>query len=201
MAFENGRISNFEGLVTLSLTLDRVVLHTFVHHSLTSTYTPNFIEIKETFWGRTDEYLRPALLGSTLSKSRPKNGLLTLVSLASSPVVTVQFCNSGQICVNKWHLVLDGGRDHCKHDYHSCHWIQQQRSSAGTIHQRHLVTNTQSRPPAFTLQPTIMTKGRIALSSPLAVANRFVPHFRKYLNSLITQCRLSREQQGVCVEI
>ena len=49
---ENGRISNFEGLVTL--TLDRVILHTVVHHSSTSTYTPNFIEIKETFCGQMD---------------------------------------------------------------------------------------------------------------------------------------------------
>jgi len=51
-AFENGRISNFEGLVTL--TLDRVILHTIVHHSSTCTHTPNFIKIEETFCGRTD---------------------------------------------------------------------------------------------------------------------------------------------------
>ena len=54
IAFENGGISNFEGLVTL--TLDRVILHTVVHHSSTSTYTPNVTEIKETFVdGRTFE--------------------------------------------------------------------------------------------------------------------------------------------------
>ena len=52
MAFENGRISNFEGLVTL--TLDRVIVHTVVHQSLTSTYMPNVIEIEETFCGRMD---------------------------------------------------------------------------------------------------------------------------------------------------
>jgi len=51
-AYENGQISNFEGLVTL--TLDRVTLHTVVHHSLTSTYMPNFIEIKEMFCEQTD---------------------------------------------------------------------------------------------------------------------------------------------------
>jgi len=50
IAFENGRVSNFEGLMTL--TLDQVVLQTVVHHSSTSTCTPNFIEIKETFCGR-----------------------------------------------------------------------------------------------------------------------------------------------------
>jgi len=52
IAFENGRISDYQGLVTL--TLDRVILHTVMHHSSTSTYTPNVIEIEETFCGRTD---------------------------------------------------------------------------------------------------------------------------------------------------
>ena len=49
---ENGRNSNFEGLVTL--TFDPAILHTVVHHSSTSTYIPNFIQIEETFCGRTD---------------------------------------------------------------------------------------------------------------------------------------------------
>jgi len=51
VAFENGRISNFEGFVTL--TLDRVILDTVMRHTSTSTNMPNFIEIKETFCGRT----------------------------------------------------------------------------------------------------------------------------------------------------
>jgi len=38
----------------LTLTLDWVILHTVMHHSSTSTYVPNFIEIKETCCGRTD---------------------------------------------------------------------------------------------------------------------------------------------------
>jgi len=38
----------------LTLTLDPVIRHTVVHHSLTSTYIPNFIEVEETFCGRTD---------------------------------------------------------------------------------------------------------------------------------------------------
>jgi len=83
IAFENGRISNFEGLVTL--TLDRVTLHTVVHHSSTYIYMPNFIEIKETFCGQTDgrswsvcTYVctdgltfETGFIRSTLSKSRP----------------------------------------------------------------------------------------------------------------------------------
>jgi len=52
IAFENGWISNSEGLVTL--TLDWVILHTVVHQSSTSTYMPNFIEIEKTD-GRTFE--------------------------------------------------------------------------------------------------------------------------------------------------
>jgi len=67
IAFENGRISDFQGLVTLTLTLGRVILHTVIHQSSTSTYIPNFTEIEETFCGRTDlrtdGHLRPALLG------------------------------------------------------------------------------------------------------------------------------------------
>ena len=41
----------------MTLTLDRVILHTVMHHSSTSTYIPNFIEIEETFFytdGRTE---------------------------------------------------------------------------------------------------------------------------------------------------
>jgi len=61
IAFENRRICNFQGLVTL--TLDRVILHTVMHHLSNSTYIPNVIEIEETFCGRTDGHLRPTLLG------------------------------------------------------------------------------------------------------------------------------------------
>jgi len=49
-ALENGRISNCQKLVTL--TLYQVILHTVVHHSSTSTYMPNFTEIEETFSGQ-----------------------------------------------------------------------------------------------------------------------------------------------------
>ena len=78
IAFEDGRISDFdfEGLVTL--TLDRVILHTIMHHSSTSTYIPNVIEIEETFCGRTDVYgpadrhLRPTSFKST-RRSRSNN--------------------------------------------------------------------------------------------------------------------------------
>jgi len=44
---------SLKGLVTLTLTLDRDILHTIVHRSSTFTYKPNFIEI-EISCGRTD---------------------------------------------------------------------------------------------------------------------------------------------------
>jgi len=49
IAFENGWISNFEGLVTL--TLDLVILHTVVHHSSLKS-KKHFVD------GRTDRHLR-----------------------------------------------------------------------------------------------------------------------------------------------
>jgi len=77
IAFEKGRISNFEGLVTLNMTLHRVILHTVVHQSSTSTYMPNFIKIEESFCGQTDVRTHgqtdTCFIRSTLSKSWPKN--------------------------------------------------------------------------------------------------------------------------------
>jgi len=68
ISFEKHRISNFEGIVTL--TLDRVILH---------TYMPNVIEIKETFWtdgrtyvrmhAQTDGHFKIGFIRSTLWKS------------------------------------------------------------------------------------------------------------------------------------
>ena len=52
--FENGRNSNFEGLVTLTLTFNPDIRHIVLKQSSTSTYIPTFIQIEETFCGRTD---------------------------------------------------------------------------------------------------------------------------------------------------
>jgi len=52
--FENGRNSNFEGLVTLTLIFDPAIRHIVLQQSSTSTYIPTFIQIEETFCGRTD---------------------------------------------------------------------------------------------------------------------------------------------------
>jgi len=65
IALESSQISDFHGLVTL--TLDLVILHTVMHQSSTSTYIPNVIEIEKTFCGRTagrtDGHLRLTVLG------------------------------------------------------------------------------------------------------------------------------------------
>jgi len=71
-AFKNGRISDFQGLVTL--TLDRVILYTVMRQSSTSTYIPNFVEIEETFCGRTDGRTFETHFMRSNWRSRPKNG-------------------------------------------------------------------------------------------------------------------------------
>ena len=76
-------MAGFPTLKTLTLTLDRVILHTDVHHLSISTYTPHFIKIslksKKRFMdGRT--YVRRAdgrtfetgFIRSNPSKSQPK---------------------------------------------------------------------------------------------------------------------------------
>jgi len=42
-------LSGFQAVVSLTLTLDRVIRHTIVHQSSTSVYIPNFIEIGKLF--------------------------------------------------------------------------------------------------------------------------------------------------------
>jgi len=69
ITFENGRIFDFYGLVTL----DRVILHTVMHHSSTSIYTPNFIEIEETVCGWTDGRTFETHFIRSNRRSRPKN--------------------------------------------------------------------------------------------------------------------------------
>jgi len=73
IAVKNGRISDFQVLVTLTLTLDRVILHTTVHHSSTSAYIPSFIEIEETFCGRTDGRTFETHFIRSTRRSRPNN--------------------------------------------------------------------------------------------------------------------------------
>jgi len=72
---QNGRISDFRGFLTLTYTLDPGQGHTVVHLSSSTTCTPNFIEIEETFCGRTDGKLPPIVLGRLPNfGSRPKKG-------------------------------------------------------------------------------------------------------------------------------
>jgi len=47
------------------LTLDRVILHTVVHHSSTSNYLPNSTEIEKTFCGRTNVRMYVRMHGQT----------------------------------------------------------------------------------------------------------------------------------------
>jgi len=87
IGFENGRNSNFQRLVTL--TLDPAIRPTVVHHSSTSTYIPNFIEIEETFCGRTDVrtdgHFPPLILLGRLLEVDLK--ILVITSITSTPLL------------------------------------------------------------------------------------------------------------------
>jgi len=69
IAFENRRISDFQGLVTLTFIMDRVILHTFMRHSSISipTYQISLKSKKVFVDGRADvrTYERNGHLRST----------------------------------------------------------------------------------------------------------------------------------------
>ena len=76
--FENGRNSNFEGLVTLTLTFDPAIRHTVVHRPL-PIYQISF-KLKKLFvdgrtYGRTDVRtdIFPLYIIRSTFGSRPKN--------------------------------------------------------------------------------------------------------------------------------
>ena len=109
IGFEYGRNSKFQGLVTLTLTLDPAIRHTVVHHSSTSTCIPNFIKIEETFCGRTDGRTdvpfsalyniirstfgsRPKMEGKTsFSRRRKQFDGLTWLTLSPAPIFYDRF--------------------------------------------------------------------------------------------------------------
>ena len=98
VAFENGRIFNFQGLLTL--TLDRIILQTVVHHTLASTYTPNFIEIEETSCGRTDGRTSETHFIRWTQKSRPNNN----AQVVNTP--TRPFLATKTLCTQTLHVRL-----------------------------------------------------------------------------------------------
>jgi len=104
IAVENGRISNFEGLVTLTFTLDRVKLHTIVHHSSTSTNKPNFIEIEETVPG---VYKWPRLL---FSRVRFRSLLMTWSCSVLLRMTLIVQCYRRIYCYNVYVSGLKCGR-------------------------------------------------------------------------------------------
>jgi len=64
----------------MTLTLVRVILHTVMHHSSTSNYTPNFVEIKGNFCGRMDGRTFETDCSRPTRKSLPKNCVYCLSS-------------------------------------------------------------------------------------------------------------------------
>jgi len=103
IAFENGRISNCERLVTLTLILDRVILHTVVHHSSTLPTSQIYLKSKKLFvdrrtYGQTDgqmhrQTFETCLIRSTLQHSQPEN------------VTVIRKCNTPNKCWLRKHNV------------------------------------------------------------------------------------------------
>jgi len=111
IAFENGRISDFQGLVTLTLTLDRVILHTVMHHSSSSTHIPKFIEIEETFCGRTDvrtggRTFETHFIRST-QRSRPNKAACPRKYISATNPTVTDLCRLRK----KFLMTLDGALD------------------------------------------------------------------------------------------
>ena len=115
IGFENGRNSNFRGLVTL--TLDPAIQHTVVHHSSTCTYIPNVIQIEETFCGRTDGrtdvHFSPSNIIRSTFGSRPKNVIffILFVYVTMCPPLALHctyfICSChiiAYLCLGAWNL-------------------------------------------------------------------------------------------------
>jgi len=69
-----------------SLTLDRVIRHTVVYYSSTSTYTPNFVQIGKLFMdGQT--YIETGIV------SRPNNEVYKLVAVLSWTHISLVNCS------------------------------------------------------------------------------------------------------------
>ena len=68
-------LSGFQAVVTLTLTLYRVIRHTVVHQSSTSIYMPYVIEIRKTFCGRTNRRDSP----SSRSRDTKKLGQISQI--------------------------------------------------------------------------------------------------------------------------
>jgi len=127
IAFENGRISNFQGLVTLIL--NRVIVHTVMHHSSTSSYIPNFIKSKKLFVdGWTDGHLRPTLLGRLAGVDLINSSIHLKIASDSKPWSLTQHRSNSYI----QHLQRNSIRDRCRIVYNpyappvqdnQCHYI------------------------------------------------------------------------------
>ena len=102
--FENGRNSNFEGVVTLTLTFDPAIRHIVLQQSSTSTYIPTFIQIEETFCGRTDVWtygrtdIFPLYTIRSTFGSRPNNK-----QIHKAPCMPTEGCRgAGEVLVRRF---------------------------------------------------------------------------------------------------
>jgi len=108
------------------LTLDPAIRHTVVHHSSTSTYIPNFIEIEGTFCGRTDVrmdgHFSPSNIIRSTFGSRPKkyahnNFLYTITSTEHSENCTYLQQQLSNPAGSRW------GSSQSSETFHPLDWL------------------------------------------------------------------------------
>ena len=109
---------NFRNITdAVTLTLNLVIWHTVVHHSSTSIYIPNFIEIGQTFcgrtYGRTWTYLlteghSPSNVIRSTLRSRPNNNnvyadvITTIAIKAIARILVVNLMNTHSVLGGCW---------------------------------------------------------------------------------------------------
>jgi len=81
----------------LTLTFDRAIRHIVLHQSSTSTYIPNFIQIEETFCGRTDVRtdISPLYIIRSTLGSRPKYNIIILTNRSDVSVSVLSVTCTG----------------------------------------------------------------------------------------------------------
>ena len=134
---ENKRNSNFEGLVTLTLTFDPAIRHIVLQQSSTSTYIPTFIQIEETFCGRTDVRTGGRTFFPSILLGRLSEVDLKIVKAETFLSTNIQFCICCCVCTKHLCSCNDEQPQHQQTSQDQCRLITLMSRFTGLIINRH----------------------------------------------------------------